>query len=480
MVLNANLFDVISENFFNLLSGKNKRFYADCLITLHREYQTMIPEDFTRTFLLDVVKETLSKHNDSFDIEDVEEKRLLENEYSLVKTNVKENLAIARMRKCGWIEISEPDDKNIQLVSFTNAAWMLLPKISEIASPNKVSLGGYTRNIVSNLKFLKTAKRPYTDAFIHALKLTEDFMKDMDRIRLEIKNDIKNILNCEDYVLSAKMLGDYLEKSLNGDYYRIQFEEALSERTSMEIADYIMDTRDDDELMEKLIEGAMDYHSMTREDAENHIETRLDMIYEHLCRRYNERYDRILTEQRKYISNASAKINAFMVDRKNIRGLVKNLLIELNKEPCPGDWIADTDVAWIDTLRQKLTVPGAICLGDRSLYQTRKAGVIDVSGYDSIPEYEPSEEAFKQSMQSSQIIYSKKRVEKIIEKRMAGKDAISADEFPLKTKKHLVEMIASAIVTKDEGDKYEIEFLPSSIRKNGFEAPDFVIRKKQK
>lgn len=68
-----NLFDQIHERFFTVLTHKNKRCYADCLLALHHEYQTMMPEQFTYTVVLEIVRQTLSECGVFFDPLDVDD-----------------------------------------------------------------------------------------------------------------------------------------------------------------------------------------------------------------------------------------------------------------------------------------------------------------------------------------------------------------------------------------------------------------------
>ena len=473
-----NLFDQIHERFFTVLTHKNKRCYADCLLALHHEYQTMMPEQFTYTVVLEIVRQTLSELGWLLDPLDIDDDFEPDEEATQSKSESAEYRIVRRLKKCGWFEIV-PDENNELIVSFTDAALTILPKLNELAHPNRVSLGGYTRNIVSNLKSLRTTKNPYTDAFIHAFNQTEEFMKVMERIRIEIKRDIQKILLCDDYVRMNEMLSEYLEKNLSGDYYRVQFEEGLDAESRREISDCIIDTKFDESLMEKLINGAINHHGMNREDAESHIYTRLDMMYEHLCRRYDERYNRILREQRKYVNNASAKLNAYAVDRKNVRGMIKGILVEMNKMPVTDDWEVDVDILWFSQLRQKFIVPGAAYLDETSLYRAKKASVVSLCDIEVIPDEDPTEEVFINSVRSTQSLYTPKKVQKMIEKYMGDQTSLPARSLPLETSKDFSDFVAMVIMTKGGNGAFDIKFSDSNIVKGNFFVPDFCIYKKK-
>lgn len=474
-----NLFDQIHERFFTVLTHKNKRCYADCLLALHHEYQTMMPEQFTYTVVLEIVRQTLSECGVFFDPLDIDDDMEQDEDNVQSQSEFVEYRIVRRLKKCGWFEIM-PDESNELIVSFTDAAMTILPKLNELAHPNRVSLGGYTRNIVSNLKSLKTTKNPYTDAFIHAFNQTEEFMKVMERIRIEIKRDIQKILLCDDYVQMNEMLSEYLEKNLSGDYYRVQFEEGLDAESRREISDCIIETKLNESLMEKLIDGAINHQGMSRADAESHIYTRLDMMYEHLCRRYDERYNRILREQRKYINNASAKLNAYAVDRKNVRGMIKGILVEINKEPSPDDWASDIDIFWLDQLRKKFSVPGAVYLDETSIYRAKKASVVSSGDIEVIPVEDPSEEVFINSVRSTQSLYTPKKVQKMIEKYMGDQTSLSARSLPLETSKDFTNLVAMVIMTKGDKSPFDIKFSDTHIENGNFVVPDFCIYRKDK
>ena len=64
------------------------------------------------------------------------------------------------------------------------------------------------------------------------------------------------------------MLMDYLDNYIEGDYYKLQFQENLTSGESQRITDLLIDIEADPELTAKLVEGAMDALYMTEDDAQ--------------------------------------------------------------------------------------------------------------------------------------------------------------------------------------------------------------------
>ncbi len=123
------------------------------------------------------------------------------------------------------------DISHRQLISFTVPALTIIPQLKRIAQPSRISLGGYTRNIIENLQAVMTARHPYQDAFLLAVNNTHHFMLEIAKIRAAIRNEIELIFQCSSFQDMTIMLDDYLDNYLNGDYYKLQFEENLTAAT---------------------------------------------------------------------------------------------------------------------------------------------------------------------------------------------------------------------------------------------------------
>ena len=96
------LFDYIPQNFFSILSSKNKDIYAIALIVLHKSLQTeemsIKKEDYIR-----VLKEKANDIINNLDV-DSEEEVDDDTKESLVNISSKVAFIVRRLEETGWIE----------------------------------------------------------------------------------------------------------------------------------------------------------------------------------------------------------------------------------------------------------------------------------------------------------------------------------------------------------------------------------------
>lgn len=331
-----NLFDSINENFFRILTGQNKRFYADCLIELHGVSIFTDAADFDRERVNQIISncmewyaDTLAEENTS----DEDDKNALPGQEKMnTRCPPTKDSVFRKLLTCGWIDADFDDQTRRQLVSFTAPALTIVPELKRMAQPSRISLGGYTWNIIENLKAVMTARHPYQDAFVLALNNTYQFMQEMAKIRISIKSEVETILRCKNLEEMTSMLSAYLDSYLNGDYYKLQFAENLTAVERKQITGLLMDIENNEAVFQKLIEGAMDYMSIdSEEDANLLILRSVETIRCRLCDEYERQYREIQKNQARYVNNAAGRMPMLIADKKDTDSTINRLVLAISE-----------------------------------------------------------------------------------------------------------------------------------------------------
>ena len=83
-------------------------------------------------------------------------------------------------------------------------------------------------------------------------------MQAMQLIAITIRQDIQSVLDCDDFSQMTKMLMDYLQNYIEGDYYKLQFQENLTSGESQRITDLLIEIERNDEVYGRLVDECFD------------------------------------------------------------------------------------------------------------------------------------------------------------------------------------------------------------------------------
>lgn len=480
----GNLFDSINENFFRILTGQNKRFYADCLIEMHEVSIFTDAADFDRERVNQVISNCMEWYSGTLAEEtasDEEDTNMLpEQEKMDTRCPPTKDSVFRKLLACGWIDADFDDQTRRQLVSFTVPALTLIPELKRMAQPSRISLGGYTRNIIENLKAVMAVRHPYQDAFMLALNNTYQFMQEMAKIRISIKNEVETILRCKNLEEMTSMLSAYLDSYLDGDYYKLQFAENLTAVERKQITGLLMDIENNDEVFQKLIEGAMDYMSIDNEEEANLLILQsVETIRSRLCDEYERQYREIQKNQARYVNNAAGRMPMLIADKKDTDSTINRLVLAISE--CDDEVYDDpmTPIEWLQGLHQLLSAPRTDELGELSMYKPKTPPRED-SGF-----MKPLPPKGKKELNGADVAgcipkYSAKTVNRRLDMYMAGKDQLSVTDLPLSTQDDFYEMVSMVLFSDDPDCNYMVKMVPGHTERDGYSVSNFVVNRKTK
>lgn len=467
---------LVNRKFFNPLTGRNQSFYAYCILTLYDQSIMTSSVDFDRGLVNYIIGECMELFHGRLADEEIEgDDPPGQTSVSTVCPLTRE-LVFYRLRNCGWLDV-DIDETRKQIVSFTLSALQIMPSLIKMSKPSKASLGGYTRNIIENLEAVKTARHPFQDAFQLAFENTTAFMQAMTLIAITIRHDIQSVLDCDDFSEMTAMLMDYLKNYIEGDYYKLQFQENLTSGESQHITDLLIEIESNPKLTAQLVEGAKDALYMTDdEEAQVYIANMMEVIRSKLCEEYSGKYNGILRTQSKYVSSASIKVSMLMTGQKNAGNAINRLVLAV--ENMTDEEYLESDADWARQLRETLSLPVARFPAEKPLYTARAQPKAFSSEVDII---KPRKKKGLTAADLSSCIskYSLDASNRKLRKLLEGRDRITAAELPLETKEDYLDMAALAIFGSDVSSDFHVEFEKGArIQVQGYDCPSFVVTRK--
>lgn len=483
ILVGSNLFNSVPESFFQPLCGKNKKFYADCLIELHEQYQITDTSDFDRQHVYAIIETCIEQFQESLMDDECEDTNSLspyeesvDSSCPIIRPLTKER-AYYKLRNCGWIE-DDIDERRTQIVSFTIPASTLIPALKKMAQPTKISLGGYTRSIIQDLEAVCSARHPYQDAFRLAIDSTYTFMQEMSKISQEIKGDISSIMECQDFHEMLAMLENYLDKNIDGDYYKLQFSENLTYGDRRKITDLLIQIESDQEVYQKLVSGVKEHYSLdTDDEAEFYLSKSIEMIRSRLCDDYVRKSEEIQRTQARYISSANTKVSLLNTDKRNISSAINRIVLALSN--ISDEEYENSDIEWLDTLNNSLLLPSMTFLQDKeSLYKAKSAASSRSDTVDVIPVCEKLP-LTRDDFAHLRNQYSAEKVNKLIKNLIGDKTSLEAGDFPLSSKTDFYDIVSVVLYGGYSQLHYHVNIRSNRIKKNGYVFQDFVVTVKK-
>ena len=142
------LFDTLPDNFFSVLSSKNKDIYAMALLVLYRSLQTdemsIKKDDYIRT-----LKETATDLVMNFDFSEEGDEDDLGANPSLPSRAA---FIVRRLEETGWIDIEMRTDTFEEYIALPSYSIQMLNFLNEIVSESEVAYNSLVHSTYSELK----------------------------------------------------------------------------------------------------------------------------------------------------------------------------------------------------------------------------------------------------------------------------------------------------------------------------------------
>ncbi len=467
-------FDMVPDNFFSLLSSKNKRLYLASILQVFKVYETGTILGIDKKIVVDDLTYFLeTKKNYLFDVEDENDEES--------NPNTKRDLAnyiLRRMEECGWIYVDVTNDY-VEILNFSDDAIIICEALinaypqfeySEDELPpdyiNPNEYHGYIYSINSllsqkdNVDYALTFSLVYsnTKQLIRALRRMDARMKDYITSVVE-NTDIKNLMekliayknDIYDTSYTRLKIADNIDRyrlSIITRLEQLQADEAIVSAISK---NYLPFVKTVDQAMDKAIRQIDEVI-----DAFNAIE---DFINE------------IDIKNRNYINSTIGKIKFLLTEEDNVVGKINGILKYVKDSNKVGK--IDKALRMVEGLYSLPTLK--VLDGVNSLYQPRGSytrnynQLLDEFGIDG---FEMNDEFMNQFKN----LYNEDEIKLFISKNMKSNVFKASSILDAEaTRQKLLMVIYSIIYASEHG--YVINIFDDFVKTNDYMIRNFEIRK---
>ena len=460
-----NLFDVANPNLFSIFSREEtKRFYADLLNTIYRDFQQSKPQDMDRTRIQRLIQYVLDDYPE------------------LVDGDKKETAAkiYKKLLATGWLS-QEQDDMDRYLVRRTKAAIPFLQAIGEITTDRTVSLGGYLQSVEAQLRNIESDPHPYNNCFLFAFDTMREFLDAVDQLLATLKLEAEDISKTEDLDEMMKKLEAYLDRFNSSDdnagmFYQLQFKENWTTTRKQAISALLFRIEDSEQLLDSIAEdlyrtdrGSFPCMDAAAEKVKSEIQD-----FHNMLAMIDEKDRDIANSQSRYQKNATRALSMLARTGKNASSRINAIVKALEREGAE-------DTEWYQQLQEKLSWVKPAFLNSTSLFTPRirmDTGTVDVIPIDQ-PDFPDPIDAI---IDANKSVLSQEKMDKLVETKMAGKPKLTHQDIPITSKADFTQMLLITAFSSSAESLFQTEFSEETvtIQTEDFKAtfPKFTISRK--
>lgn len=468
-------FDMVPDNFFSLLSSKNKRIYLSSILQVFKVYETGTILGIDKKIVVDDLTYFLETNkNYLFDAEDENDEES--------NPNTKRDLAnyiLRRMEECGWIYIDVTNDY-VEILNFSDDAIIICEALinaypqfeysdeelpADYINPNEYH--GYIYSINSllsqkdNVDYALTFSLVYsnTKQLIRALRRMDARMKDYITSVVE-NTDIKNLM---------EKLISYKNDIYDTSYTRLKIADNI-DRYRLSIITRLEEMQSDEAIVSAISKNYLAF-SKTVDQAVDKAIRQIDEVID-AFNAIEDFINEIDVKNRNYINSTIGKIKFLLTEEDNVVGKINGILKYVKDTNKEGK--IDKSLRLIDGL---YTLPVIKVIdGTNSLYQPRGPysrnynQFLDDFGIDG---FEMNDEFMNQFKN----LYNEAEIKKFIDAHMNdNKSFIAGEVLDFDASREKLLMVIYSIIYASEHN-YTISIFDDFVKTKDYMIRNFEIKK---
>ena len=469
-------FDIVPDNFFSLLSSKNKRIYLASIIQVFNVYETGTILGIDKKIVIDDLVYFLESHSDYFyDVEDIEDE-----EASPSNKRDLANYILRRMEECGWIYVNVNNDYE-EVLNFSDAAITICEAILKINPQaiysfdndelpedyiNPIEYQGYIYQIYS----LLNQENIYDYSLVFDLVYTNTIhlIRAIRKLDVRMKDYIQSVIdNTEIKDLMEKLIA-YKTDIYDKSYVKLKVSDNI-DRYRLSIVTKLSDMQNDHDIVEA-ISNLYITRCKTKEEAIEKAIRNIDEVID-AFNALEEFVSEIDNKNRNYINSTIGKIKFLLSEDDNIIGKLNTILKHVKTENQNGK--IDKAIRLIDGL---YNLPSLKILDNENSLYTPRGGyqrnynqLLDMVGLDDFTLNDEFLEQFKTS-------YNESNIQAFMDLHFVDDQIVAKDIINYNCEDSVfLMMVYSVIYAVEKG--YTVEITDEIIKQKKYEIKNFIIKK---
>lgn len=471
------LFTLLPDNFFSILSSKNKDIYAEALLVLYHSLQTdelaIKKSDFIRT-LRDKYRNILL----ALDLK--EEDDVLEEDNDEIKQDElpsKAAFVVRRLEECGWIDVEiDPTsfDEYLALPNYTIAFLTLLDELTSDDSGEYVSL------VHSTYTELKSEDETRDEFLYSTLIRAYESTRKLKTELITLGHSIRIFQNRLGRVFSTNsILADYFDQykaRISDRYYHPLKTFDSVAKFKRPIIQILQSWLHDEDVRNQLVmQSVMWTRNVNRLEAEKDIIAKINYVCD-MFETLDEMIVQIDNKHQEYTKASASKILYLNNSDKTVKGHLDNIFkhyAEMTQKDENLKPLFNSIRDAVNMSHQGYVTPDSVTLPILRRYKV-EGEALEVYDFDDV-----SEMLMEGFLDQTRNIFTDKRVFEFMELAFANEHVLKIEEIPLPDFDAFILLILATIKTNDEKCFYTVESEPGHVVNYGYRLPKLTFVRKE-
>ncbi len=320
-------FDLVPDNFFSLLSSKNKKIYLASIIESFKVYETGSILGIEKKIIVDDLIYFLDTNPYLYDVEDEEDEEAdPKNKRELA------NYILRRMEECGWIYVDVNNDYE-EILNFTDTAIIICEAllkaypqfeyneddINEYVNPSEYQ--GYIYSIYSLLNQRDNVE--YALLFSLVYSNTKQLIRAIRRLDARMKDYIQSVVDTSEIKDLMQRLIFYKSDIYDSSYMKLKVSDNIN-RYRLAIVTRLLEMQEDPEIVKAIANNYIGI-SKTLEEAEAKAVRNIDEVID-AFNAIEDFINEIDNKNKTYVNSTIGKIKFLLSEEDNIIGKINTIL----------------------------------------------------------------------------------------------------------------------------------------------------------
>lgn len=475
------LFDIIPENFFSILSSKNRRLYTACAMQAFAIYETGSILGVDRKLIADELTLYLENHDNLYELDAEEFGDGLEEPENLRETA---NLVIRRLEECGWIYIDLTPDYT-EILNFTDVAITMIEALQEIcpqtitydyynedddyATPTFTAIvdpNEYKGYIYTIYSLLTNQDLDYPLMISEVYKNTKMLIRSLRKMDSRIKDYINSVVETSEIKDLMSKLMEYNDEIYEPTYTKLKTADNIN-KYRLKIVTSLEEIASNRVAMEQIAEDYM-YRfrnkNLAIEKANRDLDEMVDIFNE-----LDQYISGIDEKNKNYINSTIGKVKFLLTEEDNVIGKLNGILKFIKAE----NKIGKVDRA-MTKVNQVVNLPSVKGFAESSLYTPRGRyqrgdfSSIDLDRFD----FEALDASVLQGFRSK---YDPAYMRDYILRRLDEHNSLQAKDLIVENTTFDEALMCIYVLIFASENGYKIEKMPDIIQNDYFKMANFKI-----
>ena len=452
-----NLFEILPENLFSILSSPNKNIYINALFVIREQFRqemSMPKEDVAVDIISKMEDEILQMKGDE------DEEETIENSLS-----GKAHYILRRLKWAGWIETEMQGSNFEEDIIIPDYAIEIIDLLYSFTKQKNVEYNSYAYTTYASLKIAidEDIKQLYR-AVMAAYENTTKLVNSIKSLHHNLGRYYRKITELEKINQILEEHFDKYKTYMDKIYHPLKTDDPV-DMYKVPICKMIDRIVGQDEILSELIEQAVksgNYDS--EEEAKNDLLGKLFEIQD-VYTNINKQISVVDRKNTEYVRATNRRIGYLLTSDKELKGKLINILKNAKREE-----VTDLMEQNANLFKQNYLDKDSIFL--RSSKSDKKQGEPLAVEKVEIDSKEDFEEFFEKINNS----YTSEKVNQYMENLLGQKPIITTNDININSDEEFILLILGTMRT--EKSFYNIEYNKDFVKKGRYRVPDMTISRK--